>query len=118
MIKAGQASIAASFAKIENGEVVLLGMNVPPYECGNRFNHVQDRPRRLLLHRNEIIRLVQLAEQKGCTLVPLSLYTKNGLIKVQLGVCRGKRMSDKRETLKKKTADMEAARAIAARFRK
>jgi SsrA-binding protein len=113
-VRDGQVNLTGSYARIHNDDAVLY-INIPPYEFGNRFNHDANRPRRLLLHRKEISRLQSHVEQKGCTLVPLSLYAKKGLIKVELGLCKGKRQSDKRETLRRKTADREAERAIARR---
>jgi SsrA-binding protein len=112
-IRAGTVSLAGAFARFEEGQLFLHGMNVAPYEFGNRFNHPNSRPRRLLLHRREIARLGVQQEQKGCALVPLSLYLKNGRVKVELGVCKGKQQFDKRETLRRRTADREAARAMA-----
>jgi SsrA-binding protein len=114
-LRAGQVGMSGSFARVENGEVCLFGLNIPPYEHGNRFNHDPDRPRRLLLHRREINRLQAQSEQKGHALVPLGVYFKKGLVKVELGVCRGKAQYDKRETLRRRTADREAERAMAAR---
>lgn len=114
-IRGGHASLAGGYASIENGEVWLQHLNIPAYEHGNRFNHEPARPRRLLLHRREIRRLTAQVEQKGFTVIPLSLYLKRGRIKVELGVCRGKRHEDKRETLKQRTADREAARVMAGR---
>jgi SsrA-binding protein len=111
-IRGSHASLVGGFAKIEEGQVWLHGLNIPPYEHGNRFNHEADRPRRLLLHRREINKLQAQAEQQGHALVPLRLYLKRGRIKVELGICRGKRHEDKRETLKQRTADREAARAM------
>ena len=112
-VRTGQASLAGSFARVENDEVWLHHANIPPYEFGNRFNHDPLRTRRLLLHRREIDKLKAHAEQKGHALVPLSLYLHRGRVKVDLGICKGKRQSDKRETLRRKTADMEAKRAMA-----
>ena len=112
-IRAGHISLVGSFGRIENGNVVLFGVNVTPYEFGNRFNHPADRPRRLLLHKREIRKIRVQVEQKGHSLIPLTVYLKNGLIKVELGLCKGKQQYDKRETLRKKTADREAARAMA-----
>jgi SsrA-binding protein len=105
-------NLTGSYARVDNGQVILH-INIPPYEFGNRFNHDAMRPRRLLLHRKEINKLQSHVEQKGCTLIPLSLYPKKGLVKVELGLCRGKTRGDKRETLRRKTADREAERAIA-----
>jgi len=113
-IRDGHISLAGGFARVEEGEVVLRHVNISLYEFGNRFNHDPDRPRRLLFHKKEIHRLQAQTEQKGHTLVPLRVYLKRGLVKVEIGLCKGKRQSDKRETLRRKTADLEAARAMAA----
>lgn len=114
-IRSGHASLVGAYARVENGAPVLLGMNIPPYEHGNRFNHQPDRPRRLLCHRKEIRRLQVLSEAQGCALIPLSLYFKRGFVKVELGVCKGKRQADKRETIRRRDADLEARRAMARR---
>lgn len=111
-LRAGHGSLAGAYCAIEKGEAFLFGMDIPPYDCGNRFNHDPKRKRRLLLHRREIDRLTGLTEQKGLTLVPLSLYLKRGRMKLDVGVCRGKQQSDKRETLRKRTADREAQREM------
>jgi len=114
-IRSGQASLAGAYARVENGEIFLHGFHVPSYEHGGSFNHDPDRPRRLLLHGREIHKLRGQTEQKGLALVPLNVYLERNLVKIELGLCRGKRRGDKRETLKRKTADREAARAIARR---
>jgi SsrA-binding protein len=114
-IRAGSTSLTGGFIRVENGEAFLCGINVPPYEHGNRFNHAPDRPRRLLLHAREIHQLQVHLEQKGNALVPLALYLKRGKVKLELGICRGKRAPDKRETLRRRTADREAERAMARR---
>lgn len=111
--RSGTLGLAGAFARIEHGSVILRSLNIPLYEHGSHFNHEPDRPRRLLLHRREIDKLQGLIEQKGHTLVPLSLYLKRGMIKVELAVCKGKQQRDKRETLRRKTAEREAARAVA-----
>jgi len=113
-VKGSQISLVGSYAKVQDGEAILFNANIATYEFGNRFNHVPDRPRRLLLHRGEINRLQAQTEQKGLALVPLSAYLKHGRVKIEIGVCRGKRDPDKRETLKRKTAEREADRAMAA----
>ena len=97
---------AASGAKREK-------LHVLPYDHGNQFNHDPRRKRRLLLHKREIHRLIGQMQLKGLALIPLKIYLKKGFIKVQLGLCKGKQMQDKREDLKRKTADREAERAIA-----
>jgi len=112
-IRNGNLSLSGSFVRMEGREAVLINLNVLPYEHGNRFNHDPARPRRLLLHRKEIGRLQAHTDQKGHAVVPLSVYLKRGLVKVELGICKGKQHSDKREALRRKTADLEAARAIA-----
>jgi SsrA-binding protein len=112
-IRAGQVSLAGAFARPDERGVVVRNVNVPPYEHGGPFNHDPGRPRRLLLHRREIERLRDAAERKGCSLVPLSVYLRRGLVKMELGVCRGKRRADKRETLRRKTAAREAEREMA-----
>ena len=111
-IRTGKVSFVGAYAKVERGDLLLFNLNIPVYEFGNRFNHDPARPRRLLLHRKEIIKLMVQTEQKGFTIVPLSLYLKRGILKVGLGVCRGKRQSDKRETLKQKTAERDSQRAV------
>ena len=113
--KEGQISLAGSYARIDEGQAYLVNSNIPAYEFGNRFNHEPDRTRRLLLHAEEIRRLEAQTAQKGLALIPLSAYVKNGRIKIELALCKGKRESDKRETIRRKTADREAQRAIAER---
>ena len=113
-IRLGHISLEESFAAIENGrEVFLYQAHVQPYEYGNVHNHDPVRPRRLLLHRQEILRLAGQTAQKGCTLVPLQVYLKHGRVKIEIGVCKGKHHEDKREDLKRRTADRESQRAIA-----
>ena len=114
----GHLSLAGAFARVEHDGVVLHNMTIQPYEHGNRFNHEPGRARRLLLHRGEIVKLRIHIEQKGHALIPLNVYLKKGLVKVELGLCKGKTRGDKRETLKRKTADREADRAIAERLRR
>ena len=112
-LRGGKASIKESWARVRNGEVFLEGMNITPYEQGNRYNHPPVRSRKLLLHRREIDRLVGAVEQKGLSLIPLELYFRNGRAKVTLALGRGKKQHDKREDLKRRIADREAARAVA-----
>ena len=102
-IRAGKASIKESYAKVEKGEVILYGMNISPYEQGNRFNVEPLRPRKLLLHKKEIRKLIGLTTQDGMTLVPLRLYiNENGLAKLELAAARGKKNYDKRESIAKR----------------
>jgi SsrA-binding protein len=113
-LRGGQASLDEGFARVEDRQVFLYGVHIKPYDHGNLFNHEPRRTRRLLLHRAEINRLTGIVAQKGFALIPLRMYFRRGRAKVELGVCRGKDQHDRRETLKRKTADREAARAISA----
>ena len=105
-------SIEESYAQIRNDEVFLYNLHISPYEQGNRENHDPIRVRKLLLHRHEIKKLIAKIQQKGLSLVPLSIYTRKGIIKVELAVARGKRLIDKREAIKKKTIEREIARIV------
>ncbi len=105
-------SIEESYAQIKNDEVFLYNLHISPYEQGNRENHDPIRVRKLLLHRHEIKKLIAKIQQKGLSLVPLSIYTRKGIIKVELAVGRGKRLVDKRESLKKKAIEREIARIV------
>lgn len=111
--RARSVSIQEGYAQVVKGELLVYGMHISPYGFGNRFNHETVRPRRLLMHKREILKLSQQVKEKGGTLVPLALYLKRGRVKLELGVAKGKTFSDKRETLKKKQDDMEARRAMA-----
>ena len=112
-VRAGKVSIKESYARIQNGEVILLGMNISPYEQGNRFNVDPLRPRKLLLHKREIRKMLEATTREGMTLVPLRMYiNKAGLAKVELGVCRGKKNYDKQETIAKKDAARKIDQAI------
>jgi len=105
-------SIAESYAQIKNNEVFLHNLHISPYEQGNRENHDPIRVRKLLLHKQEIKKLVSKIQLKGLSLVPLSIYLKKGKIKIELAVGRGKRLVDKRESLKKRAVDREIARVV------
>jgi SsrA-binding protein len=116
VVRNGEAGLAGSYVQVDpQGSAWVHQMTIPPYAFGNRFNHDQLRSRRLLLHRREIQRLRTAQEQKGCTIIPLRLYlTPRGRVKMEIGICRGKNVADKRETLRRKDADREARRAMAA----
>ena len=111
-LREGRANIGDSYAKIKNGEVFLVDVHISPYSFGNRFNHDPLRPRKLLLHKREIRRLIGKVQEKGFSLIPLRLYFSGGKAKVALGLGKGKKLFDKRETLKRKTMerDMERGR--------
>ncbi len=106
-LRNGKASIKEAYARVRNGEVFLEGMNITPYEQGNRYNHDPVRSRKLLLHRKEIQKLIGAVEQRGLTLVPLELYFKNGRAKIALALGKGKKQHDKRETIKRKIQERE-----------
>jgi SsrA-binding protein len=114
-LRAGRANLQDAYARVQNGEVWLHHLHISPYEQGNIHNHDPLRTRKLLLHRNEIVRLGQRAEQKGYTLVPLRLYFRNGVAKVELGLARGRREYDKRERIAERDAARRIAQALGAR---
>lgn len=116
-LRSGKASIKEGYARLANGEVFLEGVNITPYEQGNRYNHDPVRSRKLLLHRREIERLIGAVEQKGLTLVPLELYFSSGVAKVTLALARGKKQHDRREDVRRREADREMARAMSHRSR-
>ena len=111
-IRAGKASIGEAHARILNGQVWLYGMNVSPYEAGTYNNHEPLRHRQLLLHKKEILKLAQQTAEKGLTLIPLRLYFKRCWVKLELGVCRGKKLHDKREAIAAKDAKRDMDRII------
>jgi SsrA-binding protein len=105
-------SFSDSYAKIENGELWLVGLHVTPYKFGNIHNHEPDRIRKLLLHRQEIKRLSRKVNERGLTLIPLSFYLIRGMVKLELGICRGKRVVDKRQDIKRRDMKLDAERAM------
>lgn len=111
-LRAGRASLDDAYARLQNEELWMLGCNIQEYVEANRFNHEPKRPRKLLVHRREIRKFAAPAMQKGLTLVPLKMYFKRGRAKVLLGLCRGKREHDKRETLKRTEARREIQHAM------
>jgi len=111
-LREGRANLQDSFARIENNEVILRQCHISPYSHGGRENHDPIRPRKLLLRREEINRLIGRLQQRGLTLVPLQFYLKQGRIKVELGLARGKQRGDKRESLRRKVAEREVERAM------
>ncbi|MFO7764987.1 MAG: SsrA-binding protein SmpB [Pelovirga sp.] len=111
-IRAGKVNLKESFCRIKDGEVFINNMNVAEYTHGNRENHDPTRMRKLLLHHTEIDKLIRMTEQKGLALIPTKIYFKNNYIKLEIGLGRGKKLHDKRETLKRKEADREMAKAV------
>jgi SsrA-binding protein len=114
-LRAGRATINDAFGVVKDGEVWLLNMHVSPYEQGNQFNHDPVRTRKLLLHGREIKRLIGAIERQGLTLVAMELYFKGSHAKVRLGLGKGKKLHDKRETIKRREAEREVARAVRTR---
>jgi SsrA-binding protein len=111
-LRNGQCNLKDAWCSISEGELLLNGMHISPYEHGNIFNRDPMRVRKLLMHKKEILRLFGLMKQQGYTLIPLSLYFKGSRVKVQVGLCRGKKLYDKREDLAKKAAKRDMERAI------
>lgn len=109
-LRMGKCSVKESFIRIENGEVVVYGMHISPYEKGNIFNKDPLRPRKLLLHRYEINKITGKIAEKGYTLVPLRVYFKGSLVKVEIGLAKGKKLYDKRQDIAKKDMKREAER--------
>ena len=114
-LREGSSSLEDAYAKIEAGEVWLIGSDIPEYTMGNRMNHKPKRPRKLLLHRREISKFASKASERGHTLVPLRLYFKAGRAKIELAIARGKQLHDKREAKKKADAQREIRRALGRR---
>ena len=109
-IRAGEVNLKDSFCTIKDGELFLRGMHVSPYKQGSFFNKDPMRPRRLLMHKKEINKLNAKLMQEGLALIPLSLYFKDGLVKAEVGLCKGKKLYDKRESIAKRDADREIER--------
>ena len=107
-IRSGSASINDSYARIKNFEVFLINMYIAKYDEGNRFNHDERRERKLLLHKKEIIKLEHDITTNRYTLIPLKLYFKKNKVKIELGICQGKKLYDKRESLKQKDLERQA----------
>lgn len=116
-MRAGRANLKDSFAIIENGELYLHGMHISPYEHGNIFNVEPMRPRRLLMHKKEIMRLLGKTKEQGLTLVPLKAYFKKDKIKIELALAKGKKLYDKRDAAAEKTAKREIEKAMKDRSR-
>ena len=109
-VRMGKCSVKESFIRIENGEVIAYGLHISPYEKGNIFNKDPLRPKKLLLHKSEIHKIAGKIKEKGYTLVPLKVYFKGSLIKVEIGLARGKKLYDKRQDIAKKDQGREAER--------
>lgn len=112
-VKAGSISFPDAFAEIINNEVWIRGLHISEYSYSSVFNHNPDRPKKLLLHKDEIKRLIRKTEEKGFTLIPLDFYLKNGRLKINLGLCKGKKLFDKRADIK----DRDVKRDLQREFR-
>ena len=113
-VRGGKVNLKDSYCRVENGELFAYGIHISPYEQGNIFNREPLRPKKLLMHKREINRLFGTVSQKGLTLIPLSLYFSGSLVKCELGLCRGKKLYDKRDTEAKKQADRDIERGAKA----
>ena len=111
-LRAGTVNLKDSYCEIDGGEMFALGVHISPYEQGNIFNRDPLRPKKLLLHKNEIMKLTGLVSREGYTLVPLSLYFKGSRVKMALGLCKGKKLYDKRESIARRDADRDIERAM------
>ena len=111
-VRHGEVSLAGSYAAVLRGELWLVGADIAAYKFGNRFNHEPKSMRKLLVHRKEVLDMRLKTEAKGLTLVPLKMYLKGGRVKVSVGVCRGKALHDKRESLKKKAMRRDMERGL------
>jgi SsrA-binding protein len=114
-LRAGRASLVDGFASVDHGEAWLEGVHIPEYTQGTWTNHEPRRKRKLLLHRHEILRLTEATRERGLTIVPLSLYFQDGRAKVEIAVARGKKNYDKRQALRERQDNREAARAMSRR---
>ena len=110
VVRHGEASLSGAYGAVLGGQLYVVGMNIPVYAFGNRFNHKPQTNRRLLVHRKQIEDLRLKTEAKGLTLIPLRLYLSKGRVKLELGVCRGKQLHDKRDALKKKALKRDVER--------
>ncbi len=115
-VKAGRFSFSDSYGRIRDGELWLIGFHISPYEQSSIFNHEPDRSRKLLVHKQEIARIKRKVDERGFTLIPLKVYLKKGLIKLELGVCRGKKLTDKRNAIRERDQKRDAERELRGRL--
>ena len=111
-VRQGKVNFKDSYAYVQSGELILSGLHISPYEQGNIFNKEPERDRKLLMHKAEIFKLMGQIQQKGLTIVPLKLYFKRGKVKIELGVCKGKKLYDKRDDLAERDAKREIDRGM------
>lgn len=111
-VRMGRVNLKDSWCEVDDGELFVNGMHISPYEKGNIFNKDPMRRRRILMHKREILRLYGLSKQQGLTIIPLRLYFKGSLVKLEIGLCKGKKLYDKREAMARRDAKREADRAL------
>lgn len=111
-IRKGSCNLKDTYARVKNNEIYVINMFIAPYEQGNRFNHDERRERKLLLHKKEIIKIKQKIEKEGYSLVPIKLYLKNGRAKVLIGIAKGKKAYDKRQSLKEKDIKRDLEKTV------
>lgn len=111
-VRAGAVNLKDSYCSFENGEIFAVGVHISPYEQGNRFNHEPLRDKKLLMHRKEILKLAGRVQQKGFSVIPLSLYFSGSYVKMEIGLCRGKKLYDKRESDAERQADRTMERHL------
>lgn len=116
-MRGGKFSFTDSYARVMNGELILYGFHISPYEFGNIYNHEPLRERRLLAHKQEIKRLQRRVDERGYTLVPLKVYFKGGMVKVLIGICKGKQTQDKRQSIKNRDLKRDAEREMRDRLK-
>lgn len=115
-IRAGRVNLKDSFCSVDDGEMFVIGMHISPYELGNRFNRDPLRKKKLLLHKKEIMKLFGESQQQGLSIIPLELYIKNGRAKLSIGICKGKKLYDKRAVQAKKDANRTIEREFKERY--
>ena len=116
-MKAGQFSFSDAYGRIRDNELWLIGFHISPYEHSGSFNHEPDRERKLLVHKQEISRLRRKVDERGYTMIPMKVYLKKGLVKIELGICRGKKLFDKRQAIKNRDQKRDVERELRERFR-
>jgi len=114
-MRLGHVNLKESYAAVKDGEMFVFGMHISPYEQGNIYNRDPMRPKKLLLHRSQIVKLGSLVQRQGFALIPLRVYLKDGLMKLQLGLCKGKKLHDKRDAAAEQSAKRDIERAMRAR---
>ena len=115
-LKIGKFSFSDAYGRIRNNELWLVGFHITPYEHGTLFNHEPDRERKLLVHKKELTQLRRKVDERGFTLIPMKVYLKQSLVKIELGICRGKKLVDKRQSIKERDQKRDADRELRSRF--